>query len=40
LKSDEIAGILGAKPYDEVVHRDNLVILEAPAGAISKRGDA
>jgi glutamate 5-kinase len=40
LKSDEIAGVLGAKPYDEVVHRDNLVILEAPAASVSERGDA
>jgi len=40
LKSDEIAGVLGAKPYDEVVHRDNLVILEAPPAAVSERGDA
>jgi glutamate 5-kinase len=38
LKSDEIAGVLGAKPYDEVVHRDNLVILEAPPVAVSERG--
>ena len=28
LKSGEIAAVLGQKPYDEVVHRDNLVILE------------
>ncbi len=28
LKSHEIVVILGHKPYDEVVHRDNLVILE------------
>lgn len=28
LKSHEIAAVLGSKPYDEVVHRDNLVILE------------
>ena len=27
LKSHEIASVLGHKPYDEVVHRDNLVIL-------------
>lgn len=40
LKSDEIAGVLGAKPYDEVVHRDNLVILEAPPDAVAERGDA
>ena len=31
LRSDAIAGALGVKSYDEVVHRDNLVILEAPA---------
>jgi len=39
LKSDEIAGALGAKPYDEVVHRDNLVILEAPPATVSERGE-
>lgn len=26
-KSSEIEGILGAKPYDEVIHRDNLVVI-------------
>ncbi len=40
LKSDEIASVLGAKPYDEVVHRDNLVILEAPPVPVSQGGDA
>jgi glutamate 5-kinase len=29
LRSDEITAALGQKPYDEVIHRDNLVILEA-----------
>jgi glutamate 5-kinase len=34
LHSDAIASVLGYKPYDEVIHRDNLVILEAaPSGA-------
>ena len=28
LKSSQIEGALGSKPFDEVVHRDNLVILE------------
>jgi glutamate 5-kinase len=28
LHSDQIAAALGQKPYDEVVHRDNLVVLE------------
>ncbi len=28
LHSHEIAGVLGSKPYDEVIHRDNLVIVE------------
>ncbi|MDE2485173.1 MAG: glutamate 5-kinase [candidate division NC10 bacterium] len=28
IRSDQIEGMLGAKPFDEVVHRDNLVILE------------
>ncbi|MDM8009250.1 MAG: glutamate 5-kinase [Phycisphaerae bacterium] len=27
LKSSEIAAVLGAKPFDEAVHRDNLVII-------------
>lgn len=26
-RTDEIAGVLGAKDYDDVIHRDNLVIL-------------
>ncbi len=30
LRSDAIARTLGVKPYDEVVHRDNLVIVEPP----------
>jgi glutamate 5-kinase len=37
LKSHEIAAVLGHKPYDEVVHRDNLVILERPEGAANDR---
>ncbi|MDE2181345.1 MAG: glutamate 5-kinase, partial [candidate division NC10 bacterium] len=28
IRSDQIEAMLGAKPFDEVVHRDNLVILE------------
>ena len=32
LKSHEIAAVLGHKPYDEVVHRDNLVILRGLDG--------
>lgn len=40
VRSDEVAGILGHKSYDEVIHRDNLVILEAPAAAPSDRGGA
>jgi glutamate 5-kinase len=32
-KTRTIAQILGYKAYDEVVHRDNLVCLEEPAGA-------
>jgi glutamate 5-kinase len=40
LRSDEIGRALGHKPYDEVVHRDNLVILEAPPAAASERSDA
>jgi glutamate 5-kinase len=30
LRSDAIARALGVKPYDEVIHRDNLVILDRP----------
>jgi glutamate 5-kinase len=38
VRSDEVVGILGHKPYDEVIHRDNLVILETPPAAPSERG--
>ncbi len=39
LRSDEITGVLGVKPYDEVMHRDNLVILESlEAGLEVSRG--
>ena len=27
LKSSQFAGVLGSKPFDEVIHRDNLVLL-------------
>ncbi len=37
LKSHEIAAVLGQKPYDEVVHRDNLVVLEGPEGTANER---
>jgi len=37
LKSHEIAAVLGHKPYDEVVHRDNLVVLEGPEGTANER---
>jgi glutamate 5-kinase len=30
LKTGQIAGCLGEKPYDEVIHRDNLVVTEEP----------
>jgi glutamate 5-kinase len=30
LRSDKIGEVLGALPYDEVVHRDNLVVLSEP----------
>ncbi len=33
LRSHQIAEVLGQKSYDEVIHRDNLVILESPDGA-------
>ena len=32
LKTSQIAGVLGSRPYDEIIHRDNLVIFpEGPA---------
>ena len=31
-RSDELSDRLGSLPYSEVVHRDNLVILEDAAG--------
>jgi len=34
LKSHQIAAALGTKPYDEVVHRDNLVILRDADGTV------
>ncbi len=37
LKSHEIAAVLGNKPYDEVVHRDNLVVLEGSEGTADER---
>ncbi len=37
LKSHEIAEVLGQKSYDEVVHRDNMVILEAREGRADGR---
>lgn len=36
LKSHEIAAVLGSKPYDEVIHRDNLVILENRDGTANE----
>ena len=33
-KSSEIAGILGAKAADEVIHRDNLVLLRGASGEV------
>jgi glutamate 5-kinase len=30
LRSNQIESVLGRKPYDEVIHRDNMVILENP----------
>ena len=29
-KTTEIASLLGFKPYDEIIHRDNMVILSGP----------
>ena len=31
-RTSEIAGILGSCPYEEVIHRDNMVVLLQPAG--------
>jgi glutamate 5-kinase len=37
-KTSEIAAVLGAKPYDEVVHRDNMVILAERSASGPRRG--
>jgi glutamate 5-kinase len=37
LKSLEIAAVLGHKPYDEVIHRDNLVLLEGTEATANER---
>lgn len=34
-RSDEIAEILGSKDYDEVIHRDNMVVLGVELGGLS-----
>ncbi len=34
-KTEAIAEILGARPYDEVIHRDNMVILKTKKGEIA-----
>lgn len=31
-KSSEIAAVLGPRDYDEIVHRDHMVVLESPGG--------
>ncbi|MGB9692354.1 MAG: glutamate 5-kinase [Candidatus Sumerlaeaceae bacterium] len=31
-KSSEIASVLGSKPYDEAIHRNNLVLVDEPTG--------
>jgi len=33
-RTDEIAGILGSKDYDEVIHRDNMVVLGVELGGV------
>jgi len=38
-KTSEIAATLGAKPYDEVVHRNHMVILEGRSAPGSRRDD-
>ena len=37
LKSDRIAAVLGHCPYDEVVHRDNLVITKSRESRVESR---
>ncbi|MGW8256024.1 MAG: hypothetical protein ACWGMZ_00910, partial [Thermoguttaceae bacterium] len=32
LKTDQIAEALGCRPYDEIVHRDNMVVTTASKG--------
>jgi glutamate 5-kinase len=34
-RTSEIAGLLGSKDYDEVIHRDNMVTLSAEEGGTS-----
>ena len=33
-RTDELAGILGFKDYDEVIHRDNMVVLGVELGGV------
>jgi len=37
LRTSQVASVLGAKPYDEIVHRDNLVVFAQPARASDRR---
>jgi glutamate 5-kinase len=39
LKTGAIHGVLGYKDYDEVVHRDNLVLITEPAGETADKVD-
>jgi glutamate 5-kinase len=34
-RTDEIANLLGFKDYDEVIHRDNMVVLGIELGGVS-----
>ena len=34
-KTDEIAAVLGSKDYDEVIHRDNMVVLGIELGRLT-----
>ena len=37
LKSDRIATVLGHCPYDEVIHRDNLAVMQSRVSRVESR---
>ena len=40
LKTSQITRVLGSKPYDEIIQRDNMVIFQARSTAGSSRGSS